>query len=117
MGKARELTEAWGGKLYFVYLPALARYARGKEGDDEYFWRNKVLTTVQKQEIPIIDFNQWLVQQTDPLSFFPFKVAPHYTVDGYGMLAEFIQKRLVQDGVFFSTKDLALDHGTLLERS
>jgi hypothetical protein len=98
--KAKKLTESWGGQLYFVYLPARSRYARGKESDENFFQRSRVLSTVHKQEIPIVDFHKWLVQNKDPLSFFPFRAGEHYTVEGYRMLADLIQKRLLRDGVF-----------------
>lgn len=94
---AKDRVERAGGTMYFVYLPAWARYALEKE--EGYLARTQVLQAVRQLDIPIIDFYQTVTARDDPLSLFPFKVQGHYTAEGYALLADQIEQHLRKDGM------------------
>jgi hypothetical protein len=91
--EAQERTSAWGGTLYFVYLPAWQRYGT-KVNHGKLLHRDQVLSTVSRLEIPIIDVHEAFAQHPDPLSLFPFKLPGHYVAKGYEMVAAVIQTYL-----------------------
>jgi hypothetical protein len=91
--EAKERTSAWGGTLYFVYLPAWQRYGT-KVNHGKLLHRDQVLSTVSRLEIPIIDVHEAFAQHPDPLSLFPFKLPGHYVAKGYEMVAAVIQTYL-----------------------
>jgi hypothetical protein len=95
---AKNLTSAWGGKLYFVYLPAWNRYATDLEQGTSYH-RHQVLSIVKLLNIPIIDIhNKVFAIHPDPQSLFPFRVFGHYTSEGYSLVAQAIHASLKNDG-------------------
>lgn len=94
---AKHRIEQVDGTMYFVYLPAWARYALQKE--EGYLARPRVLQTVRDLGIPIIDFYEVVTARNDPLSLFPLRVQGHYTAEGYALLAEHIAQRLRKDGM------------------
>jgi hypothetical protein len=67
LSEAKVQVGAWGGILYFVYLPSWARYAQG---------------------IPIIDAYPAFQAHRDPLSLFPFRGPGHYNEAGHRVVAE-----------------------------
>lgn len=83
--RARQVTEGWGGKLVFVYLPRWARYAYGES--ENATLRNEVLNIAAKQGLPMLDFHKTLAAHPDPLTFFPFRINGHFTADGNALLA------------------------------
>jgi hypothetical protein len=97
LSMAKERIERVGGTMYFVYLPAWARYALRKESD--YLARNVVLQTVRELGIPIIDFAETVTARDDPLALFPLRVQGHYTAEGYTLLAGQIAQHLRKDGM------------------
>ena len=95
LSKAKQTVSQWNGKIYFVYLPDWNRYSL----DMEHPNRNFVIKTVQKLNIPIIDIHTEVFEpHSDPLSLFPFRSYNHYNAEGYKLVAEAIEKRLVLDG-------------------
>ena len=84
---------SWGGKLYFVYLPAWERY-RGNINLHDLKYRDEVLNIVRSIDIPIIDMHKSFTAQPDPLIFFPFRYFGHYNKEGYAYVAKVINKRL-----------------------
>ncbi|MEK8016853.1 MAG: SGNH/GDSL hydrolase family protein [Candidatus Parabeggiatoa sp.] len=95
---AKNLTASWGGKLYFVYLPAWNRYAMDLE-QGTFYHRHQVLSIVQGLNIPIIDLHEKVfATHPDPQSLFPFRVFGHYTSEGYSLVAQAIQASLKKDG-------------------
>ncbi|RKZ53869.1 MAG: hypothetical protein DRR16_00785 [Candidatus Parabeggiatoa sp. nov. 3] len=95
---AKNLTSAWGGKLYFVYLPAWNRYATDLE-HGTFYHRHQVLSIVQHLKIPIIDIHDRVfATHPDPQSLFPFRVFGHYTSEGYSLIAQAIHASLKNDG-------------------
>ena len=95
LSKAKQTVSQWNGKIYFVYLPDWNRYSL----DMEHPNRNFVIKTVQKLNIPIIDIHTEVFEpHSDPLSLFPFRSYNHYNAEGYKLVAEAIERRLVSDG-------------------
>ena len=97
LATAKRRIERTSGTMYFVYLPAWARYAL--QEDEPYLARPEVLQTVRELDIPIIDFSETVTARNDPLSLFPLRVQGHYTAEGYALLAEHIAQRLRKDGM------------------
>jgi len=57
--KARRLVGSWGGQLYFVFLPGSERYfAPARDNDIRHYLRSKVLATVARLKIPLIDVHR-----------------------------------------------------------
>jgi len=89
--KARDRTEKWGGKLYFVYLPAFDRYANAKYDYNLYRKRSEVIDVVKGLHIPVIDIHQEVfVDYPDRLSLFTLRTFGHYSDEGYGEVAKAI---------------------------
>ncbi|MGH7926960.1 MAG: hypothetical protein ACREQV_04115 [Candidatus Binatia bacterium] len=89
--QAKINVEAWGGSLYFLYLPEWERYAlphRVKQN------RKQVLAVAAGLKIPVIDIHETFQSHPDVLSLFPFRRSGHYNVDGNRVVAEPILKRL-----------------------
>jgi hypothetical protein len=83
--KARDRTSAWGGKLFFVYLPKTERYAGEVKNHDLFYQRGEVLEVVKSLDIPIVDIHREVfADHPDPLSLYPFRMRGHYTAEGYG---------------------------------
>lgn len=86
----------WGGKMYFVYLPAFKRYSNG----NEHKLREPVLRTISALDIPLIDIHTEVFStHPDPLSLFPNRINNHYNSEGYYLVAEAIENRLKADGI------------------
>lgn len=81
--RAKSSAEAWGGTLYFVYLPARDRYAEGHD-----YHRQSVLAVVKDTGIPIIDVHARFQRESNPLSLFPFGRFGHYNEEGNRLVAE-----------------------------
>ena len=81
---------SWGGKMYFVYLPA-----RGYVHPTREF----VLKTVKDLNIPVIDLKKEIFDvHPDPLSLFPLRIYAHYNAKGYAEVAKIVYQRLIEDG-------------------
>jgi hypothetical protein len=86
---AKTRTEAWGGNLYFVYLPAFQWYSTPNFG--EHANKKKVIEIVQGLKIPIIDIQQEVfAKHPDPLALFPLRINGHYNAEGYSKVAKAI---------------------------
>jgi hypothetical protein len=93
--ESRQMVKDWGGKMYFIYLPAFNLYTTGNEHLNHDF----VMQTVTELDIPIIDIHKEVFDlHPDPLSLFPFRMNSHYNAEGYRLVAEAIGKRLEADG-------------------
>ena len=89
--QGRDQTAAWGGKLFFVFLPQFERYATDIENHDLYMKRGEVIEVIKSLNIPVIDIHQEVfANHPDPLSFFPFRAHAHYTPEGYSEIAKAI---------------------------
>ena len=88
--RAKNMTEGWGGKLHFVYLPEFARYNREVE-HDQYRKKFEVIELVKNLNIPVIDIHQEVFyNHADILSLFPFRRHGHYNAKGYNETAKAI---------------------------
>ncbi|MBU1863709.1 MAG: hypothetical protein KKH94_08620 [Candidatus Omnitrophica bacterium] len=92
----KDSTDAWGGKLYVVYLPAHASFIKDltQQQRDTLFNRKEVLNCLASLKIPVIDVYEAFKTQGDPLSNFPFRLRNHYNERGYQIVADEIIKEL-----------------------
>ncbi len=98
LATAQQRVTAWGGQLYFVYLPAYSRYAKTAVIHDEHYKKKAVLDVATGLDIPIIDIHkQVFASHPDPLSLFPFRLDGHYNADGYRAVAKAIVTNLAAD--------------------
>ena len=86
--KARDRVAAWGGKLYFVYLPEFSRYQLHMKYRGLYKRESNVVNAVKNLNIPIIHIQEVFANHPDPLSFFPFRSSSHYNAEGYSEVAK-----------------------------
>jgi hypothetical protein len=84
---ARERTEAGGGRLYFVYLPAYERYGTRGYSDKPYM---RVKEVVAELGLPFVDVRQVFDCHDDVRGLFPLRVWGHYNEAGYRLAAETI---------------------------
>ncbi len=91
LASVQHRTEAWGGRMLFVYL------SRGEPAHLKPGLRNEVLTMVDGLGIPIVDFHQILSNHRDVLSLFPLRLRRHYNSEGYRLLSQAISARLDHD--------------------
>ena len=91
---AKNKTENWGGKFYFVYLPSWEEYTNNKP-----FIKNKkeIIKIVEKENINLIDFHDVLKSKKDPLEYFAFKLPNHYTSEGYNLVSKQIYSHINSD--------------------
>lgn len=90
IGRARDLTASWGGKMVFVFLPSWLDFASQVRPR-----RDKVFATIRKLGIQIIDFESAMRKSGDSLGLFPMRVYGHYTPEGYALLAQQILEEAV----------------------
>lgn len=89
LARADGSVNAWGGKLYFVYLPEWGSFGQPDSGDGR---RELVLEMVQSLGIPVIDIHPAFQAQQDPLAMFPFRINGHYNEAGHRVVAETVLK-------------------------
>jgi len=86
LSEARSRVGAWGGTLYFVYLPGFARYDNYWDMASEE--RSRIMNIVRMLDIPLIDIDPAFQAQKDPLSLFPFREPGHYNEKGHELVAK-----------------------------
>ena len=90
LAKAKTSTEAWGGKLYFIYLPEYSRY-KNITAHHQYRKKSEVIAVVKELGIPIIDIHQEVFSaHPDPISLFPLRLSGHYNKKGNQEVARVI---------------------------
>ena len=87
--KAKDRVEAWGGRLYFVYLPSFSRYSETVD-HDLYRKKSKVIELVRGLNIPVIDIHQKVFAIHPYLALFPLQLNGHYNAKGYSEVAKAI---------------------------
>lgn len=98
MAQATARVAAWGGTLYFVYLPEWSRYTKYESwGIKE---RDDVLRMVRSLAIPVIDLDPAFRATGDPLALFPFREVGHYTEAGHRLVAQEVLRRLPSHEAF-----------------
>ena len=96
IGRARQMVDGWGGRLYFVYLPMYARYVeRPRKVDRGFHSYAEVLAIAAELGLPVIDFQEIVAREADPRA--PFSGFGHYNASGYALLATSIAARLRED--------------------
>jgi lysophospholipase L1-like esterase len=83
--EAKESISAWGGKLFFIYLPDWHRYANPQSAEKN---RDRVLQIANTIGLHVIDIHQTFKAQADPLALFPFRLYGHYNEEGHRLVAE-----------------------------
>lgn len=91
LAQARDSAGAWGGALYFVYLPEWQRYNDPTRANP---YRDRVLALVRSAGIPLIDVHETFRSHPDPLSLFPFRQQGHYNVEGHRVVADAVLRSL-----------------------
>jgi hypothetical protein len=89
---ADAMVSAWGGRLYFVYLPDWGRYGAPTYARLD---RDPVLTAVTNPGIPVIDMHLAFKDHKDPLSLFPFRRFGHYNEEGHRLVAETVLRAML----------------------
>jgi hypothetical protein len=89
--QAQALVDTWQGRLYFVYLPEVARYASPEHANKD---RDRVLALVRALGIPLIDIHARLQAHRDPLAAFPFRQQMHFNEEGHRLVAEEVLRSL-----------------------
>jgi hypothetical protein len=92
--EANKSVSDWGGKLYFVYLPARTTYTPVAEVNQE---RPQVLQSAVDAGIPIIDIHKTFMTRKDPLALFPFRWTDHYNEEGHRLVAEEVLRSISVD--------------------
>jgi hypothetical protein len=89
--KAKAEVEAWGGKLYFVYLPEYGRYYKKVDLYDKYNKKSEVIDLVEGLNIPVIDIHKEVfADHPDPLALYPLRLSGHFNAEGYARVAKAI---------------------------
>jgi hypothetical protein len=91
LAKAKSRVKAWGGELYFVYLPEYSRYDEKMIFYDHSRKKSEVIGLVQELNIPVIDIHEDVFENhIEPLALFPLKLRGHYNAEGYSKVAKAI---------------------------
>ena len=95
MEEALQTVTSWGGRLYFVYLPAYPRYRTwvGDIGSE----RKEVLELIESLRINLIDLDTTFAELDDPRSVW-LHPAAHYTAAGYRLVGDTVAARILGDG-------------------
>ncbi len=97
--KSNQKVTDWGGKMYFLYMPAYGRYKKDYQHNFKISDSKIAIATAEEFNIPVIDIHKEVFENhPDPLSLFPLRLNAHYTAKGYNLVVEAIIKRLKKDG-------------------
>ena len=91
LSQVKNRVSAWGGTLYFVYLPGVDWAYLHDDGNKQ---RSRVLDLNRALGIPVIDMVPAFQAQADPLSLFPFREPGHYNEKGHRLVADEVLKTL-----------------------
>ncbi len=107
MATARQRVNAWGGKLYLVYLPESDRYlSRFGVGPVRRAIHDGVSVAARHNAIPMIDVSEAFAMSPQPGKLFVYP-GSHYNPAGYALAAQTIAARLTEDGGAPPTSNLA----------
>jgi hypothetical protein len=92
--KAKNVTTAWGGKLYFIYLPDKNRYLQSTYSHDLFLKRRKVIAVAKNLDLSVIDIHEEVfANHPYPRSLFQTHtrtIGAHYNARGYNAIAKAI---------------------------
>ena len=81
---ANDLANTNNSKLYFIYLPSFKRYYEKDKTNNFDKHKQNIKKIVEDLNIHFIDIDDEVFKkEVNPLSFFPFEMLGHYTVEGY----------------------------------
>ena len=89
--EAKTTVDAWGGKLYFVYLPERDSCIDSFRAVGD---RDQIMTMVRKVGIPLLDLHYAFRAQSDPLALFPFQRLAHYNRKGHRLVGDEVIKSI-----------------------
>jgi hypothetical protein len=93
--QAKDQTAAWGGKLYFIYLPARERYLQDAQSHDIFLKRREVIEVAKNIGLPVIDIHKEVfANHPKPRSLFQSRVQAHYNATGYSEIVRAIILRV-----------------------
>jgi hypothetical protein len=91
--EANRVVKKNGAELYFVFLPRFP--GKIKKSSFRFQTYQKILSITKKHGIKVIDLHNLLFNKLkDPKSFFPGRVAAHYTEYGYRVASEVILENI-----------------------
>jgi len=93
LGRAKQRVGAWGGQIYFIYLPGWDRYVRAGPGIGGQ-QRAQILSRVNSLGLSLVDVLPAFAAQADPLSLFPFQRSGHYNEKGHRLVANEVLKSI-----------------------
>tara|TARA_B100000029_G_scaffold291004_1_gene284581 strand:+ start:4039 stop:5196 length:1158 start_codon:yes stop_codon:yes gene_type:complete len=81
-----------GANLHFIHLPSYGSVVNrdNRSGD-------RILTLVKQLDIPVIDLYEVISLLEDPLHVFPLRMRGHYNKEGYSLLAEIIEDKVISE--------------------
>lgn len=91
--EAQQITRGWGGRLYFVYLPAESRFHEEKHRRAHDAIRARVLAIVEDLQLPLIDLLPPMSRQPDINEMYAYPGA-HYSPAGDRLVAETVLEAL-----------------------
>jgi hypothetical protein len=98
---ARDRVQAWGGRLYFVYVPEWERYYQ-PAALAKYDLRDSVLRIARGLGVPVVDFVEVVRDHPRRLELFARRdlARGHFTGMGYELMADQVAKVIEQDARF-----------------
>ncbi len=91
ISKTKKEVDKWNGELFFIYLPEYSRYKKIFIDHDNYNSKKRILDSVNKNNIRIIDIHSDFFQiNNDPLKFYPLRKGGHFNKEGIEKISQFI---------------------------
>ena len=82
--KAKNITEAWEGKIYLVYLPENNRYKNKIKDHGLYNKRTEFIKLVESLKISVIDIHKETFSKiSDPLTMYENRQLSHNSTKGF----------------------------------
>ena len=88
--QAKNITNDWGGKMIFVYIPSIERYMGFRERNRINKNRGEILEILKKIDVPLIDIHESISSSKDPLSFYNSRIGYHFNETGNKLLSEVV---------------------------
>jgi hypothetical protein len=86
MREAALRVSAWGGKLYFIYLPCSQTFA-GASGLQQHPFKEFIFRALADLDIPALDLTAAFAATGHPLALFPARSDMHYNARGHRLVA------------------------------
>ena len=100
---AKSVTTAWGGKLYFIYLPDKNRYLQSTYNHDLFLKRKEVIAVAKNLDLSVIDIHEEVfANHPYPRSLFQTQSrssGAHYNARGYNEISKAIVLKVTGEKV------------------